>query len=346
MILPVIVIFLLTGILSFYEGNIFLQDKDTRKAYNLIFYLLSASLVIISTFRSADMRDYSDYVTFFMSGSERMEIGNVLLVWFLSLFTKNVLFYFGTFALISISLRMLIIKKTSPFIYSALMIYVSDVFILHDMIQIRCAIASSLLLWAVYYKFTGEKLLFFIIAFIAVLFHYSAIIIIPLYFLKTDSINKWFWAGILFVSFVLGASGYAMGSLVSFVNVDAIQLLYVMHTTNQTEQEINIFNILQLIRCAYFLLILFYAKKICLQYEMVNVLLKIYCLALVSFYLLSDIPAFAFRVSEFYFVVEILLFPSLILMFKEEIQFWGKLLCISFGFIQLFFNIFYNELLL
>ena len=61
-----------------------------------------------------------------------------------------------------------------------MMVYISNIFVLHDMIQIRAAVASGMLLLAVFYKVRSQFIPFIVTTIIAFLFHYSAILILPI----------------------------------------------------------------------------------------------------------------------------------------------------------------------
>ena len=57
------------------------------------------------------------------------------------------MFFF--FALVAISIRVLGIIKNAAFIWASVAIYLSQIFILHDFIQIRASIASAILLCSI-----------------------------------------------------------------------------------------------------------------------------------------------------------------------------------------------------
>ena len=71
--------------------------------------------------------------------------------------------------------------------------------------------------------------------------------------------------------------------------------------------------------------------------------LKIYALSLAALVLLSDIPVLAFRISELFQVIEIVLLPLLVYTFKSK--YMGKFVVICIALMISFVNIFYIKLL-
>ena len=147
MILPVFSLFFLFSLL-FLSG----KCKDNRKTLYVILLFIWLVLALIATFRPFDMPDRENYIDiWYGNGTERYEIGFTTIVDLLQIFTKNEYAFLFVFAALSIALKMIAIYRITSFIWASLLIYTANIFILHDMIQIRCAIASGLLLWAVYY---------------------------------------------------------------------------------------------------------------------------------------------------------------------------------------------------
>lgn len=322
-------------------------EKTNKRPNKSFVFLIGIVLSLIAAFRPETMPDYSEYLYVFTTGdSERMEIGFMAIVEFFRSFIASPLFYFALFAIISISIKLYNIYITSSFFFASMLIYISCVFILHDMIQMRCAIASGLLLFATRYVYKKKIISFLVTLCFALLFHYSAIIILPLWFLNTTHIKKSLYMSMIPIAYMLALSGCLLGSLVQLIPFQPIQNLWNMYDVAMETgkgDEINIFNMLHLARCLICIFILYNVNTISKHNKMVILLVKIYTISLVSLVIFSDIPVIAFRVSELYQVVEVLLIPLIIFTFKSPIV--GKILIsvISFGF--LYINVIYNELL-
>lgn len=72
--------------------------------------------------------------------------------------------------------------------------------------------------------------------------------------------------------------------------------------------------------------------------------MKIYAISIVTLVLFSSVPVIAFRVSELYQVVEIVLIPMAMYALRGNVYFKRTILFII-GLAFLFMNIFYLELL-
>lgn len=316
-----------------------------KLANKVIFLLLLLLLVSLATFRPDTMRDYMEYAVFFSAGEEnfKFEFG---FQWFVHIFnaiTYEPLFFFFIFALISVSLRLSFLYKYAPFFWISVVVYLSNIYILHDMIQLRAAIASVALLWSTIYIYQKRLKPFILIVVLASLFHYSAIAIIPFYFLSSKR-AKWVYF-IIPLSYVLYLLGIRIGTLVQYIPVDFVQKLYDLYTKSAIykEETVNVFNALQIFRCILFYVILYYSKIILNHSQYINLYLKIYALGLSAIILLSDIPTFAFRISELYQSIEILLVPLLVYAFKSRII--GKSIVIFIAYVIAAMNIFYIKLL-
>lgn len=80
--------------------------------------------------------------------------------------------------------------------------------------------------------------------------------------------------------------------------------------------KINVFNLVFLVKVLIFYIMLWKYDLLKLRNEYFPILLKIYCLSLFVFPAFSFFPVAAFRMSEYYGVVEIIFFPLLIYITK------------------------------
>ena len=219
------------------------------------------------------------------------------------------MFFF--FALVAISIRVLGIIKNAAFIWASVAIYLSQIFILHDFIQIRASIASAILLCSIAPLYNRDLKLFLVMGSIATLFHYSAIIMFAFYLFNPTRINKWIYGSVLLVCYGSVFCGLSLGYVVQFIPIPFVQHAFAAYelTMATAGLEINIVSWPQIMRCCIFLFLLFYYKSIISHYKYTTLLLKLYAVGLCSYVIFADIPTFANRISELIFVFEILLFP-------------------------------------
>lgn len=336
---------LILSIYGIVSASAFMRKEDVKHLYVVLglFYLF-VILVIVATFRPSNMSDYSNYEYVFRTGDdERMEPGFMGMVRFLKNFVYEPRFFFACFAILSIGIRLRAIQKLSPFISLSLLIYLSNVFVLHDMIQIRCAVASSLALFAFNYIYERNGKFFLLTCGLALLVHYSAVLMLPLWFLNVYKTQRLFFLFLIPVSYVLAITGHLVGSYVQYVPIEVVQNLWATYdyaTQHGLDDGVNIFNILHLFRCALCMFLCYNINYISKYNGIAILLVKIYAISLASFILFSDISAFAFRISEFLQVVEILLLPMLVYKFKQ--RFIGKLVVVMIGLVFLSITIMYH----
>lgn len=335
MIFPVFVLFTTCSIL-------FIQSKRIHWRISITFFWMMLSL--IAAFRSENMADISNYLLFWEGWiGDMYEPGFVLMATFIKKLTTNFHVFLFASAALSIGLKLFAICRISPLIWGSLLIYISNIFILHDMIQMRCAIASGLLLCALYYVKEKRLKPFLLISFVALLFHYSAIIIFPLWLLNKEKPQK-----VLFIGLIIGAylirTTFSLGQSVQYIPIKEIQDRWSLYS-NSLDMEINIFNALQLSRVCLCIVLFWVVDKIYKKNDLAILLCKIYALSIAALVLLSDFPVLAFRISEFYQTIEIVLLPMLIYAFGIH-RLLGRITVILIGLCFLLLNVFYNKLLL
>lgn len=339
--LVIILLFIIFSIISIIDKGRY--HRLCIRNISILFFIWII-LVLISAFRSNDMPDYENYYNFLIGyGGERWEIGFKTYVGLFKKIHTNPIFLFAVIAALTVGIKLLAIRQMSNSFWLSMVVYISGVFILHDMIQIRVAAASGLLLWATKYAYERNLKKFLIIGGVAMLFHYSAIIIFPIWFISTTKTQRWFYMSLIPLSYILVSCGIVFGRLAEHIPIPAFQVLWNAYQNSMSQgfdSDINIFNSLHIIRCFMCLFLLYNLNKIAI-YKNISILwVKIYTISLVSLVVFSDIPVIAFRVSELYQIVEILLIPIIIIIPKYKGI--GKYLVVGFSICLLFINTFYN----
>ena len=201
MILALVVVFLIALSLSFIEERLSVTDK-------LIAYLLMGiALIFIAGTRgiydTPDSWEYEDMYYAAGSGSI-LELANEPTFRYISItlrgmgFGINALFF--VYASISVPLHLASFWKLSRLPILTMVVYLSYYYQMHDLVQIRSSIASSLFLFAFYFYANKRKLyaLLFILA--GTLFHYSAAAGLLLFLFNDKEWNAWQrWAAYLMV---------------------------------------------------------------------------------------------------------------------------------------------------
>lgn len=318
-----------------------LKDKFGDEQMLLLYLLLA----LLATFRPETMNDYFEYYKFFLGvENEKFEFGFQWIVSFFREFIKSPYFYFALFAFVTIGFRLYYLKNFAQFLSLSVLVYAANIYLLHDMIQIRAAIASVALLWSTVYIYKKKLKQFILIILIASMFHYSSLAIIPLYLLNCEKKNLWMYY-LLPISYLCYFLGIKLGMIVQYIPIEPIQKLYefYIHSTVLRDEEVNVFNLLHLLRCLLFYFLIFNDKLLIHQNKYYILYVKIYLLSLASLILLSDIPTLAFRLSELFQVIEIVLLPLFVYLFKSH--YIGRIFVVTIAILISFVNISHVHLL-
>ena len=343
MIVPVYILFFT---LSFISLSVKLKNKN-----EIIFtlFIIYFSCIIIAVFRSSDTLDYQIYYEAFKYNKlERAEIGyqiTMTLIRKISDSFKSLLFIM---AATSIGIKLIAIRYFSNNILLSLIVYISNILLLHDMIQMRAAIASGLILFAIFYSKNRQLFKFLLCIIIGTLFHQSMLAIAPIWFLRSNNIKYKLWILLIPIGYCLAITNNTIGHLVSYIPIPIIQNSYHQYQLAMDAgmfSAINIFNTVLILRVIICITILIKIKDIQTQNKQAILWIKLYSLGIFSLLVFSDIQVIAVRLSELFFVIEIVLFPLLIYIFPRKSQNIGKLSVISISLLMLLVNTFYIHLL-
>ena len=305
-------------------------------------YLYAFLLVIIATLRPDHMADYSNYYEAIVN-ADSFDAGRFepafKVIRLLSFNIPLVVFFY--YACISVFLRTAQIIKMSPLIWGSMLIYTANIFILHDMIQIRAAVSSALLLMALPYLHERNFKKFALVSIIAIMFHYSSIVFFLLWFIKPNTGQKYLYIGLLVLSYMMAVLGITVTQVISYIPFRPIQMLYYSYSL-KVDDFVNVFNTLQLGRCALCVFLWFWVDRIQEKYTMFALLLKIYTVALCTLPLFSDIAAIAVRFNQLLLVVEMVLVPAgFYFMFKQKMV--AKCVTALYALLLFFFTITNNQ---
>ena len=243
------------------------------------------------------------------------------------LFNGNPKTFFLMFSILGVGLKILAIRKLSNSPIFSLFTYICLYFVLHEMTQIRVGVASAIFLLSIPDIYNRNLSSFLFKTFMATMFHYSAIIMLPLYLLHPRKINfrVFFFLPLIGMAFMFILNNY-------FVTIlNSLLFLFPKFLANKIELYIfllheGIFSESKWANPYYIFLYVFYSF---LYYFMILyctyfkskydiLFIKIFAMMLFSFYFFSSIPIFAGRISEFFGVVLIILIPHFSLIFKQK----------------------------
>jgi len=341
MIVLLIALYLLIAIVGF-----------ARKKHNGLFLLFGIFLFLIAVFGSRHSVDYENYLKMFNIIDEltihSIEPSFIFITNLIKFLFDNALFLFVVYALLGVFLTCKAIKNLSEFWFLSLLIYLSHFFLLQEMTQIRVGVACGFMLLAIKPVYERDFKRFLCYTLLAVLFHYSAILFFFLWFLPVHNISRKFYALLIPAAYLLYSFGISFVSLAELVS-SPIPILKdrILSYRIYMEQEnlpINVFNVVQLIRCAFVFLLLWKYPLLKQHNKYVPILLQLYVLSVVALVVFADLPIFAFRISELIGVVEIILIPCVYYLLRPKQVAVALISLLGFG--TLLLNLFHNKLII
>ena len=300
-----------------------------------VFLILIAGLSLLG--KSAD---YDNYMTMVVDKTEM--VGGANEVAFKCIVKINDIFFnsnFQTFlvifAIIGVSLKIYALFRFSKIPLLSYFLYVFSYFILHEYVQIRAGVATGIFLLAIIDLANGDLKKYFIKSFIAIMFHWSSVILVPLYFvvrhLKVQIFYFLPFIGVIFYFNGLNLHAF-LGDLLG-----PVEILFNYYQTHAGHvEEVNAFNFITISQVGIFLVcaILLSRKKEVDAFDFT--MFKIFSISLFLFFMLSSfgLPVIAFRVSEYLNVVLLLLIPAVVSFFREK--FFLSMLLVFYYFLYLF----------
>lgn len=324
MITPVLLICIVLLLFSTTEVK---EKKRKIFLYRFLYFVFCILLCFIIAYRSPLTSDYENYEMFYYSGVDRFETGFVLLGNICKSLNLKLIPFFFVCAFIAISIKFYALSKMTNLVFAALLVYISNLFILQENIQIRCSIAAALVLLAVYFSVERKLIGFLISVTLAVLFHNTAIIVYPLWFISNNNDHLKYYILMIPLAYALYAFSLTLGRFIQFIPIAPIQDFWTYYISLLDKGighvDVNVFNALQLTKCVICVLLFSFANKISSHNKYFTVCLKIYIISAVLYVILSDFPVAADRLSEFLSVVEIIALPCVMYISKNKIVGWA-----------------------
>lgn len=333
-------------ILLFILALICLFPIKAYKARLFIFILSGLVLAIAAGFREgwADYETYINGYNYVIAGDfGTMELSFIIISNIVDLVYGNVLGLFIIYGTIGVFLKLISIKQLTELWFLSLIIYVSNFYILHELIQMRAGVASGFLLLCIKPIYDRNWKLFLTFFFCAFFFHYSSLVILPLWFLTNKPRKIFLYLSVPVAYFIY----FTKINLVSVaIPIPAIQAkinLYQEMLAMGEQNQINVFNYVFLVKIMIFYILLWKIDLLQKKNQYATLLIKIFALSIFAFPVFATMPVIGFRISELFGIVEIILFPLLYYIAKPKVI--PISVVISIGLLLFYISVFYGELL-
>lgn len=252
---------------------------------------------------------------------------------------------FFIYAVITIPAKLKALYSMTPYIFTALLIYIPVYFELHDLIQIRAAAASTIVLSSLIPLSNKKYWQATLLVVIAIFFHYSSVIFIPFLFIGNKQLG---YRGRMIVAcsvplcFIIYLLGKDLFSLIpsSFLGG---KLDYYQKTTEEGEWAMALLykNVYFLVKCAMLYLCLYYYDHIVKNCRIAPLLIYLFTASILSPMLFSTIPVIASRVSDMYGIIDCLVFPFCLYLFSP--RYIARIGITAIGLYMLIYNMIVSE---
>ncbi|SMB88653.1 EpsG family protein [Desulfonispora thiosulfatigenes DSM 11270] len=234
--------------------------------------------------------------------------------------------YFAIMALIMIFSLSIFIIRHSKFPMISFWLYVTLGYLGLSMSGLRQMLAISITFLGFKYLINGNWVKYIITILIAVMFHFSAIVMIPIYYLRKIHLNKKGKIGILFVSVILGflVKDIILRLIFSF----NVMSRYSVYESSVGNVQTNPLVVVVALGISTVSLILYQRNAGNLEDKFKNsfdILFIMSCLNIITLIISLDL-AIVSRVGYYFSICNIILLPNAIATIRDK---WVRLLMIS-----------------
>ena len=258
--------------------------------------------------------------------------------------TTNYIIIFTLYALLGVSAKLYGIKRLTNFEFYSLFIYSCNLFLLHEMTQIRAGVAIGIIFIALAELRDERKLNFCLWILLATFFHFSSLMVLVVLLFYKYRANSLFWSITFAVSMIVYFAKVDIFSAFGLIPVEYFQYKLKLYLEMQEKDpiKVNFFNIAFLIQNIIIIICFYYQKEIEKINSSVNILLNMACLSSCSYLLFTQIPAFSVRISEVFNCGLIILIPLITRAFKPKAL--AEALVVIIGFFFFYIYVFHSEI--
>lgn len=304
------------------------------KKNSLLFYSSFIILLLAAAFRDGSLfHDYANYenavnnFTFTWGYLLGKEVSFVLIAAISNLFSSPSTFFFFIYAFLSLLVKYYALNIGSEKFYFSLFAFFCIFYIPHELTQIRVSVAAGFFMLGYIYIVKGRSKLFYFSCFVAFLFHFSAIILFPLYLiLRCKYRNNY----LFFVLPFLGLFLHYFNFLKLFIDlliqytpqmVSNKLAIYNEFVLNGEMDKIVLFNANFLVfLCIYILFCLpqFYKKMSANVDQELVITWRLLSIGIFCYFSFSYIAVFSFRTFELLIVPLVISLPCLMRYYKQK----------------------------
>lgn len=322
------------------------QYFNDRKSVNFVTAISGLILLLYATFKNpyavADGQNYIDA----LEGSKIIlePTFNILADIINTYLDSNVtwLFFFYSFIAITCKLRSITLLSKLPIF--CLIIWLTDFYPLHELGQIRAAAATGVFLLSLKSLYQRKTRTYIIYTVFATLLHFSAILMLALILLNVKKINIRIWYFAVFISILWAALGIDIISVMKYIPGIGEDKYEAYESVQKSLNSASVFSPIVIGKFIITIVLLLRVNLLHKHNRYAILLLKIILISTIARFVFASNVSIAFRISEFFGTVEIILFPMLIYLFRQKQIGYFFIIILSFIFVLI--RIFSNKLII
>ena len=332
--------YFLVPIYSFlaFIAQFFFKDKLSKEV-GIYIYIFSYIPIILILLYIAGLRDITIGTDTFHYGEifndpNDIEIGFQWFAQFIKYIGGNFHFFLFLFFFISLFLKLYAFKKVSLYPLLSICIYSSFWFLVYEMNGIRQGLALGFIALSYYFLSVNKNLYFYLSLLGAILFHYSALVFLPIVFItKKKCTNLIFWIilGIVVTFAYLGVTSFILERLGTIIGVDLRLIERIISYQNNEAFNANIlYSFSTFVRFVILFTTFSFINRVHLSERIKNIFLWCAILNISIYLLFSEVEIIATRLSLYYRFSECFFLAYLPNAFKGKIAkiLIGFLLCL------------------
>jgi hypothetical protein len=324
-----VIIYFFTVILLFSFALLEAYCKVSLNSRRILFFIAFMILVLQLGLRWETGTDWKAYLLQFKSFNgfsapsrfnNLFEYGYILLVWLVKLVSNKYSVFLIFYAIIYYYLIFKSFQRYSPYLYLSLMIFYTSS--MGMMGSNRQLMALAICLYALRFVIEKKPVSFFLLIFLAINFHITAILFVFYYFINRD-IKPFSLILVLIVCFIIGKFKLPfltfsyVGSMIGG-NTATKTLLYLQSAKEAL--SVNKLPLIGIFKRLIFLSIFYYnRKRLAEELSYYNIMLNGYIIGILFYILFANsLLVMVSRGSIFFNVMEPLLISSQIYLFKRN----------------------------
>lgn len=311
-------------------GVLFDFVKLSDPIRNSFFVIIIVTLILFSGTRFETGYDWMNYTIFFdivpniselLNNPEkfftfRMEPGYLLLNSLVKFFDGSVNEVFFVSAVFVISIFAVLSKKYSLYPFIAILLYIRYGYMLFNMMFVRQGISISIFFYSL--KYLNRPFRYMALNILASMFHYSLLIVLPLYFvLKKHYRNS---VLVVFVLISLILSQMPISGMIS--SVFPVFLSEKMFTYVEGSEQVGNIGVAFVEKIVLFILLLLFRNKLDSKFKSFNMMFNLFVLGIFCYFAFVDVYVFQqrlvviFQLSTIFVIAQLLsLFPIILRAF-------------------------------